>query len=495
MNTQDKKYRYVVVGGGTAGVIFATYLQQYWKDKAEIVLLYDHTKPGIGVGESLTPTFMEYLNFVDITENELIQNVNATIKYGMKFVNWCGTGKYFYHTFKPFGRTRHLSPSGIVELCDGDNYLQGTQLLHNLVNKEISVQEKHSLHIDATLFSKYVENKFKDKLTIIDGDVINVIKDGDNIEHLQLKNGEKVYGDIFIDATGFQSTLFKHMGSEWVDMTDWLPLNSFIPNPVVMEEFDKIQPYTTTESTDNGWILQVPLQNRWGSGYLFCSDFTSNEEAYDKFNMWSINNYGKEINNSGRVMNFKSGYWKDQWVGNCIATGLCSGFAEPLEATNIHHTIIQVIQIVERITPSNKSYNYDRKMYNKSMNKFYENIYLYIRYCYNNNRTDSEFWKYMTNNVPVEIKDLEEKLKYDPISAATLPGLDPMFKIENFMVIAKALNIIDTDVILDNFNKRNLLNENRNYNKAIMEMDKIDFKKVYSIDHKKFIESIKNAKA
>ena len=59
-----------------------------------------------------------------------------------------------------------------------------------------------------------------------------------------------------------------------------LPLNRCIPNPIFREH--KTIPVTTTsEATDNGWILQVPLRNRIGAGYLFSTEFTSDQEALD----------------------------------------------------------------------------------------------------------------------------------------------------------------------------------------------------------------------
>ena len=42
----------VVVGGGTAGVMAATYLKSFWAEDCDVKLIYDHSKPIIGVGES-----------------------------------------------------------------------------------------------------------------------------------------------------------------------------------------------------------------------------------------------------------------------------------------------------------------------------------------------------------------------------------------------------------------------------------------------------------
>lgn len=446
-----QKYKFVVVGGGTAGIIAATLLEAKYGNKAEVVLLYDHSKPGIGVGESLTPIFISYLHTIGITEQELVKNVNATFKLAMKFDNWKGDGTSFFHTFSNMGRKVHKDQTGIFEVCMGG--YPNTPIHHYLENNKIpndisAGDFQHSMHIDATKFSVYVEEKFKDKLTIIDGDVVDVIREGEDIKFLQLKDGTKVDGDFFIDATGFQSILFNKLNADWIDMSDWLPINSFIPNPVPWE-FDEIKPYTTSEATDDGWILQVPLQNRWGSGFLFCDEFTTEDEAFTRFSKWVKNKYDRDLTNTSKVMHFKSGYWKQQWVGNCIAVGLCSGFAEPLEATNIHHTITQMFHFTKFFNLN--ILDYDRDFYNKIMVDMYNNIYLYIRYCYTGRKTDSKFWDYMSNNTPKVVEDLKQKVMLDAFGIHLQSfGLSPMFDIKNFIVIGDGLDMLDRERIIIN---------------------------------------------
>ena len=92
-------YKITVVGGGTAGVMAATYFKAYWGDLVDVTIIYDHKKPGIGVGESLTPIFDSYLKTVGVTTIELIQHCNATIKLGLKFKNWAHEGSEWYHSF------------------------------------------------------------------------------------------------------------------------------------------------------------------------------------------------------------------------------------------------------------------------------------------------------------------------------------------------------------------------------------------------------------
>jgi tryptophan halogenase len=348
----------------------------------------------------------------------------------------------------------------------------------------INPDAQQSLHIDAVLFSKYIEQKFKNQLTIIDDEIVSVQVVNNHISELVLKTKGTVKADFYIDATGFNSMLMKSLNNTWIDKTDWMPIDSCIPNPVETQ-FTKQPCCTTSEASPDGWILQVPLSNRWGAGYLYSSQFTKDEQAFDKFSTFVKQTYNKELANTSKVLKFKSGYWKNQWVGNCIVVGLASGFSEPLEATNIHHTVEQVDQFVH--VCSLQYCNYDITNYNKFMEDFYENVYLYLRFCYTTGRTDSEFWKYMTYNVPPSVRDLEEKIKFDFINVYDLYG--PIFSFGNFTRVAIGQNKCDNNSIKQILTQRGLLD------RAKMHSDRLNAKKLHDIknviDHRSYINLVK----
>jgi tryptophan halogenase len=477
----------IVVGAGSAGIICASYLKTYWGDNAEITLIYDHSKPGIGVGESLTPIFYKYLNYIGVTTQELIKHANATIKLGLRFENWHNDGTYYNH---PFAQ---------VDVDTSNNFSSAYDIITNNYDSDISYSDfyfnecvvpndnyfNRSLHIDATLFSKYVENKFRDRLTIIDDIVLDLSADETGvIDKLILKNSGEISADLYIDATGFQSVLFNKLPNQWVDKTKEMPLNRCIPNPMAYE-YEKIPPFTTSYCSEDGWILNVPLQHRYGTGYIYGSDFCSDEQAFEKFESYLLNRYGKKLTNTSRVIEFESGYWKNQWVGNCIAVGLSSGFSEPLEATNIHHTVFQIITFTEMYNFEVKQYDVDN--YNKIMEDFYENVYLFLRYCYTNGRTDTEFWKYMTNNVPPKVQALDDKMKTDIPNSTTFINNEP-FGYPNFIKIVNGLRKVDKDRYYQVLKSRSVVDFSKQQSDVINAV-KLELHK-NTIDHKQYILNI-----
>jgi tryptophan halogenase len=478
-------YNIIVVGGGTAGLMAASFLKTKYGPHVNVTVIYDHKNPGIGVGESLTPLIYGYLKYVGIIREELIANVNATVKLGLKFKNWLNDGSYYWHAFQQKDLSGH-NLDALFDLAnntyDSDSGYSSYFLESNRIPDDPEALQ--SLHIDAVLFARYIEHKFKDKLNIIDGIVEQVQVENRNIKKVTLQDGREIQGDFFVDASGMQYALFKHLDVEWEDRKDWLPIDRCIPNPITWN-FTTQPTYTTSEASQDGWILQVPLSNRWGTGYLYSSQFQSDSLAQDNFDQFLKKNYNSDLE-SAKVLKFNSGFWKEQWVGNCIAVGLSSGFSEPLEATNIHHVVHQLWMFVDMFNL--EIFEYDRKKYNKIMTSFYNNVYLYLRFCYTTGRTDSEFWKYMTHNVPEPVKELEERISRFSMNEHSLPGL--VFAYHNFTRVAHGLGKIQRNSYINELRLKNQY-ETARLTATKLKIEKmIDYEK--SIDHYSFIQNILN---
>jgi len=495
-----KQYNIVVVGGGTAGTMAASYIKSWWGPLASVTMVYDHNVPGIGVGESLTPVFDAYLKVVGITTVDLIKNCNATIKLGLKFKNWTHEGSEWYHSFplndaiakldSPLFAYNAIDAYDILHNQYDGSYNYGAYYFNNnVIPTDNDLTYRHALHVDATLFSKYVENKFKSQLTIIDGIVDNVTVDNGNITSIRLEDGRELNADIFIDASGYARTLIKNLNPEWVDISDQLPTDRTIPNPL-FKDFEKIPPYTTAEASKNGWILDVPLSNRRGTGYVYSSKFTTDEEAKEDFNKWLIKTHGTELA-SDRVIKFNNGYYKDTWIGNCVAMGLASGFVEPLEATSIHHLITQMDNFVRLYNGNILAY--DQANYNRFLRDIYDNSFKYIRFFYNTGRTDSDFWRYIEENKPEWLHSIENKMQHSFLTHKDIEDDRWMFESTSFNCIGYGHGLYKNNTSIEHFLRSQGL-----YKKAAAVSKEVrDIKTAIqsaAVDHKSWIEKIKSTR-
>ena len=75
-----------------------------------------------------------------------------------------------------------------------------------------------------------------------------------------------------------------------------------------------------------GWMWKIPVQDRIGAGYVFDSNYVSEEDALQEAQQLL-----REPIEDARLISFDSGSHEQFWVKNCIAVGLGSNFIEPLE--------------------------------------------------------------------------------------------------------------------------------------------------------------------
>ena len=84
--------------------------------------------------------------------------------------------------------------------------------------------------------------------------------------------------------------------------------------------------------------MEIPLATRKGCGYVFDSNFITREDAQKEIETL----LGKKIKPI-KFINFESGRSEVFWKNNVLCLGLASTFVEPLEATSIHTTIVQLL--------------------------------------------------------------------------------------------------------------------------------------------------------
>src|SRR4029077_12514165 len=92
---------------------------------------------------------------------------------------------------------------------------------------------------------------------------------------------ERVAADLFIDCSGFRGLLIEqalHCGYD--DWSRWLPCARAIAVP--SESTGELTPYPRSIARAAGWQWRIPLQHRLGNGYVYSSNFISDDEAAAK---------------------------------------------------------------------------------------------------------------------------------------------------------------------------------------------------------------------
>lgn len=488
----------VIVGGGTSASIFASYLNKYTGSKYKITMIYDHSNPSIGVGESTTPVINSLLSLLKINPDKVINHTDATIKLGIKFDNWLNDGKYYYNNFiqsEPHPEYEHWNATFAQSIWHDGEYSGVNTDDYFCDNCSLPFNApSFAYHVDANKISEYLQKNYFEGIEIVNDVIDEVVVEDNNIKEVITSSGDSYQADLFVDASGISRKLIKNLSPNWIDKSDEIPNDraiSFNVDHKLVDDTDQLPNYTLAEATKNGWIWQIPLQNRFGCGYVYSSKFTNDDEALSETKKWVEKNHKTKLGNY-KIIKFDSGYYENQWIGNCVSVGLSSGFVEPLESTSIQTTIIQTELISDICLSDITQYQVDT--YNTKMRMVYKEIFDFIRFHYYTNRTDSDYWKFITDNTPEWIKNFAEKISKNFITSDDFIQTSRIssFGMYGYNCISKGLGLLDKNVAQKFLIDRGIYDESLKFYGEII-LQKL-FHRSTKISHTKFIRLNKEGK-
>ncbi|WP_103341303.1 tryptophan halogenase family protein [Amycolatopsis sp. CA-126428] len=367
----------VIVGGGTAGWMTATYLKEAFGERISVTVVESARVPTIGVGEATFSTVRHFFDYLGLAEKDWMPACNATYKLGIRFENWREPGHVFYHPFERLPKVHGFTMADwwlklggeqfdrdclvIPALCDAQRapkYLDGQlfeRALHDGGGRprrstmaEQDTQFPYAYHFDAARLAGFLAGvgTRRGVHRVLD-DVLEVRQDERGwISHLVTREHGEISGDLFVDCTGFRGLLInKAMQVPFQSYQEYLPNNRAVALrvPTDMAE-SRMRPCTTATAQDSGWIWTIPLTDRIGTGYVYAEDFCSPEEAEKTLREFvGPESADAEANHIG----MRIGRNETSWVRNCVAIGLSSGFVEPLESTGIFFIQYGVEQLVK----------------------------------------------------------------------------------------------------------------------------------------------------
>jgi tryptophan 7-halogenase len=408
MKNQVRKV--VIVGGGTAGWMTAMALSRFAGGKYDIELVESEQIGTVGVGEATIPLIMDFNRTMQIDEAEFMRATQATYKLGIEFVDWTRLGHSYIHPFGRFGVQmngihfysylhRHWLQGGTrdsAEFCISTMAARAGRFAHPLPpDRSPLPPHVYAYHFDAALYAAYLRKiAEREGVRRTEGKIVDVkLREPDGfIESLTLDDGRVVPGDFFIDCSGFRGVLIEqalHAGYE--DWSEYLPCNRAMAVPC--ERQVTTTPYTRSTAREAGWQWRIPLQHRIGNGYVYCSEFLSDDEAASKL----LSRLDGKALGTPRPLKFVTGRRKEGWKKNCVSIGLSSGFLEPLESTSIH-VIQTAIAKMMFLFPGNGFDQATIDKYNAMVRSESEQIrdFLVLHYTATE-RDDVPFWRHCRN--------------------------------------------------------------------------------------------------
>jgi tryptophan halogenase len=412
----------VIVGGGTAGWLTAFYICKAQPGIHNITVIESSKIGIIGAGEGSTGSMIDLLSgkFFDyaVDIDDFMKKTDSTYKMGIRHQNWSSTVQEY---FAPLD----VTPTGFTlddYIFKYGLYKNGNDKIHLCskigIEYEMKKYSAYALHFDGHKVGNYFKTLcIADGVTCIDTEISDVTEINESIENIITNNQEKINGDFFIDCTGFSRILMKKIGVGWESYADILSVNTAMPFILKYDENEKIIPETKATALSSGWMWNIPLTTRRGCGYVFDNRYISKEDAKEE-----VENYLQRQITPIKWIEFDSGHSKEFWKNNVLCLGLASSFVEPLEATSIHNTIVQVAMFVDEFLEKTKDSTItglSQKTYNERV-KFLNQLTIdFISLHYQGGREDTPFW----SNIKKKNKCTNYAKKIISLTNNHIPGM------------------------------------------------------------------------
>jgi len=424
-----------VVGRGTAGCLTALYMHKEYPEY-DVTMVYDDKIPIIGVGESTTPMFVNIMKHLDISIEDLIKNCDATVKNSIKFTNWNGDGKHYYHGFSYDFDPR----TAAYEMYNG-KCLDSVDFSSFISEKGKYCDDiAYAVHFNAKVLAEYLERVAVERgVHVENGRVEKVNKDSnDFVEELVLDSGKTLKTDFVFDCTGFARLFVKQTyNSPYKSYAKNLPVKRAMPFFIERKE-ETVPTYTESIAMKYGWMWKIPVGNRYGCGYVYDSDYVSDDEAYEE--ICEVTGQRPYV---PRKLSFSPGYYTKPFNKNTVALGLSHGFLEPLEATAIWLVLI----MLTRIPRLDK-----RRRYTKHIDRFnriheiaIDRVVSFLYLHYMTRRNDTPFWRDFTtkNEMPEYMKSVANILKDRMLQESDMDCEDTdLFDIDSWIKCADGVRCI-----------------------------------------------------
>lgn len=441
-----------IVGGGSSGWMTAAAIVKNLPN-IKLTLIESPNLPIIGVGESTIGHINQYMHYIGLKDEDWMAACNATYKTSIKFQDFRETPTEKPHVFHyPFGifdftdKPRGLMEWFLIKAAHPDidcyNFAEfyhdsvmmtdAGKMTKNLDNKirGFDFDFDTAYHMDATAFGIYLRDKIclPAGMTHLLDDVVSCRQDDTGkISAIETKSSGTLIADLYIDCTGFKSLLLEEtLKVPFISFGDTLLNDSAIATVIpYIDRESEMECVTSCTAIESGWVWNIPLWHRIGTGYVYSSKFATKEQAEEQFRRHLKSNRMVIADNDRadaaefRHIKIKHGVHERAWEKNVVGIGLSNGFIEPLESTGLmltHEAIIKLISTLKmregRVT------RFDIDLFNHALREQVIGFKHFISQHYALScRNDTPYWQAVSSRVYSESMNTFEPELYNSYTA------------------------------------------------------------------------------
>lgn len=350
-----------IVGGSTAGWAVAAALSQGLQARGVQVLVLQSGEDTPGaVAEATLPSSVAFQGMHGMDERDLMRGTRATFRLGNEYVDWWGSQQPHFGSLGHHGAgigALHFQHYYSKARLNGDDTpfnayslnavaARAGKFTHPEPDRRSALSTlMYGQHLDNAWYYLYLRG-FSEYhgARCIAGELQSVAVSADDgfITSLKLADGQSIEADLFIDCTGNEARLIGDaLGVEFEDWSHWLPSDSVVcvNLPPELEP----APYTRVRAVEQGFVRDIPLQDRVVRELHYRAELTPDEQAIGALRALSPM-AGSAPPVTRRL---RCGRHTRAWQANCVALGPAAGGVEALVMGDLHFAESLVLKLLD----------------------------------------------------------------------------------------------------------------------------------------------------
>jgi tryptophan halogenase len=281
-----------------------------------------------------------------LDENRLLRACSGLPALGQRFSNWSGSGPAFLHAYDSYGISlnhidflqywlkarAHGLEVPLEEFSLGAVAAKQARFL--VFNKAAEAFSKatYGYHLGAIPYLAAIgRGALRAGLHHSVGEVRSVEHAQGRISSIALEDGRRITADLFVDASGPEGSLIRHLESarreSW---KPWLPCDRLLVASAGV--LSPVPAFSQISAFREGWLGIFPLMDKTALIAAYASDLIGDDEILHRIAALS----GIRIEGDAVASGVASGARPAAWIGNCIAIGDTAMQLDPLDAVTLH---------------------------------------------------------------------------------------------------------------------------------------------------------------
>lgn len=333
------------------------------------------------------PAQKAFHRLLGLDETRLLRASKGLYSLGQRFANWSGADAAFLHAYDRHGaslshvdfyqywlkaRARGLKVALEDFSLGAVAAKQGRFVVFNESTRVFS-RATYGYNLSALDYLLAIgKAALATGLSHTVGELAAVETDGGHIRAVRLKDGSRVEGDLFIDASGPEASLMRQLEPKgnFRSWRDWLPCDR-----LMVASAPALQPtpaFSQVSAFRHGWVGIAPLADR----SVLMAAYASAGAADDEVLQTAVALTGLRVEGDAVGGVLAPGCRNAQWIGNCVALGDTAVSLEPLDAVDLHllHTgiswLVTLFPVQRQDMPEAAVYNAQMAAYAAGVRDF-----------------------------------------------------------------------------------------------------------------------------